>query len=99
MQLQRLWMEKENGTSKGFIINRETANKITIAKSIDEFINRSSKKYYASGYYYHGKRDCRYIVNKSDDNITVFEDENKAKQAGYTKCTGEDCFAKDGGDI
>ncbi len=90
----RFVREKTNGTSKGFIINREMANNICIAKSISEFINKLSKKYYANGYYYHGKRDCKYIANKNDDSITIFDDEDKAKQAGYVKCTSKDCFSE-----
>ena len=84
--------EKENGTSKGFLVRRDVAKKYCYANSIEDFIKIMQKKYYAHGYYYHGKRDCKYIVNKNEDSLKVFKDEQEAQNAGYTRCTSKDCF-------
>lgn len=90
----RFVRELENGTSKGFIINREKAKEISFASSILEFISKINTKYYANGYYVHGRRDCLYIANKPEDALCVFDSLEEALRAGYKKCTKDSCFKK-----
>ena len=54
-------------TPTGFLVKRDVAKKYCYANSVEDFIKIMQKRYYAHGYYYHGKRDCKYIVNKNED--------------------------------
>ena len=84
--------EIANKTSKGFIMSRDKAKEICFAVSISDFLNKINSKYYATGYYVHGRRDCTYIKNKPDNSIQVFDSLDTALNAGYKKCTENSCF-------
>ncbi|MBR1592941.1 MAG: hypothetical protein IJ666_08015 [Ruminococcus sp.] len=94
----KMTAEKQNGTSMGFIMNMQASRKILFAGSIDEFVrktNPSAKSpdiYYAINSFYHGSRDCRYIKNKSDEFITLFQSQQEAEAAGFARCGNPRCF-------
>lgn len=92
--------EKENGTSKGFIIPFDLALRISFAKSIEEFMRKKDGSVstetahiiYAINYYYHGKRNCKYIVNKKDNDLLIFNSFVEAEKNGFKACTDPECF-------
>jgi len=84
--------EKLNGTSKGFIINRARARELACAVDIKEFIGLLQRKYYAHGCYYHGNRQCKYIMFKKDSDLRVFSTVEDAEASNYKRCTNLKCF-------
>ncbi len=85
--------ELANGTSKGFLMNRKKAKELCLATSIEKFLRQRDQTYYATGYYYHGRRDCKYIANKKEEDLQIFSSAEEASTAGYHKCTDKNCFS------
>lgn len=83
-----------NRTSKGFIISRDKAKEICFANTISDFLSKIDTKYYAVGYYVHGRRDCMYIANKPDESLHIYNSIDDAINVGYKKCTNFACFHK-----
>lgn len=84
--------ERTNGTSKGFLVSRQRAREIALARSIDAFVGASEHGYYAYGYYFHQDRQCKYIASKRDAELRVFPTAEAAQAAGYKRCTNPQCF-------
>ena len=88
--------EKLNGTSKGFVMNNAFSRTVTFADSIEDFVGKlnidTNISYYALNMFVHGRRECRYIRNKPDNMIKVFDSLDDALKAGFQKCNNPNCF-------
>ena len=89
----KLVAEKENQTSKGFIMSRQKAKEICIAESISDFVRKLNAKIYARVGYYHGDRNCSYIRSKNDSELKFFNSVEEAEKNNYKPCTNENCIA------
>lgn len=90
----KLVAEKENQTSKGFIMDRKKAKELCIAESISYFAKKINTKIYAKAGYYHGDRNCQYIRNKKDEELTIVDSVADAQEKGFFPCSNSDCISK-----
>ena len=73
-----------------------TNNTEVVADSIEDFVGKlnidTNISYYALNMFVHGRRECRYIRNKPDNMIKVFDSLDDALKAGFQKCNNPNCF-------